>query len=1074
VVFIKAASSGSASPVNGTTYNANTVYASGTQIGSTGWYCVYSGTGTSVTVTGLSTATTYRVMVCEFNGSSGGQMYNTNTATNNPNNVTTLSPTISVAGSYGAFTACYGNVSSEQAVIASGQYLIANITVNAPAGFEISTTSGSGFGDSLTLTPTGGTVASTYIFTRLKSTNAVGSYSGNVSFASTGATTQNASVSGTVNTNLSSVSISPATSQTICGNSIYTTSGNTLTVTETGSSVTSRYWGTRSVSGGTITAIPGENMTTFTPTLLNLNEGNWYIVCVSTPVCGSVTVSNEVYVSIHLNPTVDYISGQTWTYIDGTSTLSCSTTGGVWSSSNPSIATINQSGVVTAVSEGNTQITYTVTSNGCTGNSSTWFSVIKYDQTISFTLASPVEVGVSPITLTGTATSGLPVSYVSSDPSVASVSGNTLTILSAGYISITASQAGNSTYYPAANVVQYLMVTQKTPQTITFTLSSPQTINTLQIFLNGYASSNLPVSYTSSNPSVATVTGNTLTLVGLGYTTITASQPGNWMYAPAPDVTQELAVYDAYNTWIGGTSGSETDWNNASNWSYITVPVYWDDVTIPAFPSFMPHVTSPPESPAECGNIKIYEGASLTIDPGKALTVNGALNNLAGVSGLIVDSDSSGTGSLINFTYNVPGTIKRYISGSSNLDSMMYHLVSIPLTTETYSESSLFLGSYLYDFNTETNSWNGLGTSTTTELDENRGYMIYLPEESHTYSFEGNFNSMSGYSYPWVSGQNEGFNLLPNPYPSGLDWDSWGVIKEGIANALYMWPAGGYNYISYIDGVAIPEQTQNPSVIPVGQSFFIKATYYPGVYIFDAQAARVHSARAFQKSGCNTTDLLRIKASANNKSDEAVIRFKSNATVKADNDLDAWKMFGLAGAPQIYTQSDDGEKLSINSLPYSENTCLVPLAFSMDRDIAATFQFSNLQSFDNSVRMILKDKKTGQMINIRQTPTYTFDYYRGDPADRFELIFNGATGIQDASKDEIKMWFSREYLNISSPSNLHKDVILSLFNTSGQELYRQQVSLDGQNRFAFQFRGPVIARLIDDQATYHVKGILTD
>ncbi len=86
IVFVKAGSSGTATPSDETTYTASTVFGSGTQIGSTGWYTVYNGTGTSVTVTGLSTATTYQVHVVEYNGSAGEEVYLTDSATNNPNN----------------------------------------------------------------------------------------------------------------------------------------------------------------------------------------------------------------------------------------------------------------------------------------------------------------------------------------------------------------------------------------------------------------------------------------------------------------------------------------------------------------------------------------------------------------------------------------------------------------------------------------------------------------------------------------------------------------------------------------------------------------------------------------------------------------------------------------------------------------------------------------------------------------------------------------------------------------------------------------------------------------------------
>ena len=88
-VFVKAASSGSPSPVNSTTYTANTSFASRTQIGSTGWYCVYNGTGTTVPVTGLSSGTAYQVNVIEYSGTPGNELYAITTDTGNPIGFTT-------------------------------------------------------------------------------------------------------------------------------------------------------------------------------------------------------------------------------------------------------------------------------------------------------------------------------------------------------------------------------------------------------------------------------------------------------------------------------------------------------------------------------------------------------------------------------------------------------------------------------------------------------------------------------------------------------------------------------------------------------------------------------------------------------------------------------------------------------------------------------------------------------------------------------------------------------------------------------------------------------------------------
>jgi hypothetical protein len=106
-------------------------------------------------------------------------------------------PTVNVTGSpFSAFSTTAGTPSAAQTVSVSGSSLTGNITVTPPAGYEVSS-DGITFSSSVSLTPVSGSVAATTISVRLSGA-AAGSFSGDVSFASTGATTQTRAVSGTV------------------------------------------------------------------------------------------------------------------------------------------------------------------------------------------------------------------------------------------------------------------------------------------------------------------------------------------------------------------------------------------------------------------------------------------------------------------------------------------------------------------------------------------------------------------------------------------------------------------------------------------------------------------------------------------------------------------------------------------------------------------------------------------------------------------------------------------------------------------------------------------------------------
>ncbi len=90
-----------------------------------------------------------------------------------------------------------GNTSPEQNYILSGSNLNSgNITITAPVNFEVSLTSGSGFGSSVTVTNTGGTLANTNIYVRFIPTAADTDYNGNI-INSGGGTTVDVSVNGT-------------------------------------------------------------------------------------------------------------------------------------------------------------------------------------------------------------------------------------------------------------------------------------------------------------------------------------------------------------------------------------------------------------------------------------------------------------------------------------------------------------------------------------------------------------------------------------------------------------------------------------------------------------------------------------------------------------------------------------------------------------------------------------------------------------------------------------------------------------------------------------------------------------
>jgi len=120
------------------------------------------------------------------------------------------SPLISVNGTLSSFSTTTGTASASQSYSVSGSNLTANISITAPSGFEVSTSENSGYQQSISLTQSGGSVASTTVYARLTGASA-GNFSGNIAHESTDATTVNLSASGTVTDPVPLITVNPST-----------------------------------------------------------------------------------------------------------------------------------------------------------------------------------------------------------------------------------------------------------------------------------------------------------------------------------------------------------------------------------------------------------------------------------------------------------------------------------------------------------------------------------------------------------------------------------------------------------------------------------------------------------------------------------------------------------------------------------------------------------------------------------------------------------------------------------------------------------------------------------------------
>src|SRR5205085_477050 len=203
-----------------------------------------------------------------------------------------------------------------------------------------------------------------------------------------------------------------------------------------------------------------------------------------------------------------------------------------WGSSNPSVATVDGSGLVTGATGGTATITATV--EGKSGVSSITVSTVPV-ASVSVSPASAnlqqgqtVQLAATPRDAAGNPLTGRAVSWVSTNSSAATVSGSGLvTGVGGGAATITASSEGQAG--TAAITVTTVPVASVTVSPGSAALLTGQTIQLTATpkDAGGNALSGRVVSWATSNGSVATVTTSGLVIgVAAGAATITATSEG--------------------------------------------------------------------------------------------------------------------------------------------------------------------------------------------------------------------------------------------------------------------------------------------------------------------------------------------------------------------------------------------------------------------------------------------------------------------------------------------------------------------------------------------------------------------
>ena len=254
-------------------------------------------------------------------------------------------------------------------------------------------------------------------------------------------------------------------------------------------------------------------------------------------------------------PRVSLPFPQTVQFDQGTTTLvpPTSNSPGAWTATlaDPTIATVRGL-VVTVLKAGTTGVTYTQAASGEFVSVSRVSRLTVARGTPKFGTWNPVTATLLSRTLKltpPTSTSVASWSYKTSDSKIATVSGNTLTFLDAGTVTITAMQSA-TTNWLGGEVSTTLTVTSlpKTLGTFTNITIAKDSVSSLNL-IEPTSNSAGAWTFTIADSNVATLAGKVLTPKNIGTTTITARQAASGGYGSST-LTMTLTILGA-TTAIG-------------------------------------------------------------------------------------------------------------------------------------------------------------------------------------------------------------------------------------------------------------------------------------------------------------------------------------------------------------------------------------------------------------------------------------------------------------------------------------------------------------------------------------------
>lgn len=416
-----------------------------------------------------------------------------------------------------------------------------------------------------------------------------------------------------------------------------------------------------------------------------------------------------------------------------------------------------------------------------------------------------------------------------------------------------------------------------------------------------------------------------------------------------------------------------------------------------------------------CHTLTIAPGASLNVDTAAAVEISGNAWIKADSKGYAqVMGTVSTTGAGVVYWQSYLNDGARWYNNAfatngstlSDVSGVVLNFTNAPATHNVYS------------YVESTANWDYASAESSTD---NIAYQIYGSSNfggvPATLQIQGN-SIKNGTQNIVVSNGTDGFNYIPNPYPSVLDWKAVYSDYKG-ANALgneeiahdVIYVQTGTPNTSIFDtyNAATDVSTNNGSrYLAPGQGFFVQVGA-AGAITFNNSVRTISQMPTLNKTTDGVYVVKLISADlATGDFDETVLAFGEHFLNGIDRS-DGLKRLNV-GVHNVYTEVN-GEALVHNNRKSGFQSISQEVLFNAPDDGTFSLGVSALRVPD-SWTLVLEDNFKGITTNLRQG-SYTFKHLLGNTANRFTLHINKAftgMGAEDTLQSKLCVYQKEDVL----------------------------------------------------------------